>query len=260
VRELRRSVLLETPEIEKATSLRHPSSQFLETFDLESGSPERTQNQRVSQYLRQGSASRNSQKHSSGSGKSIAESHRDQHQQQQSGGTNNGRHSFMRSSFGDPAEFSDSSSSPYNTGDSASPRHSVARADIRASAEKILYTFLLPGSEREIILPPSILHDITESIEEQGRDDPEVFDAAKDYVFQAMERDAYPGFLRAKALGNLVPPDLMIRLIVGLLAMFAGFWAAFILIFLDKSRATRCWVSPFFGIPLSFITYGILLT
>lgn len=227
--------------MEKAASVRHPSSQFLENFDLHDmhgGDPDRAQDQHISQYLRQESATR-SQKHNSGSAKSIkstTESFRNQP-------TNNtGRHSFIRSSFGDPADYSDSDSSPSHTRDSTSPRHAVARADIRASAEKILYTFLLPGSEREIILPPSILHDITESIEEQGRDDPEVFDAAKDYVFQAMERDAYPGFLRAKALGNLVPPDLMIRLIVGLLAMFAGFWAAFILIFLDKSRATRCWV------------------
>lgn len=112
------------------------------------------------------------------------------------------------------------------------------------SAEKVLYTFLLPGAEREIILPGGILFDITHSIEEQGRDDPEVFDAAKDYVLQAMERDAYPGFLRSKALGNLVPPSLMLRLIVGLVAMFGGFWTAFISIFLDADRATRCWVFP----------------
>lgn len=131
------------------------------------------------------------------------------------------------------------------TTDSNSPAHTVARQDIRASAEKILYTFLLPGAEREITLPGSITQDVTTSIEEYGRDDPEVFDVAKDYVFQAMERDAFPGFLRMKALGNLIPPTLVMRLIVGLIAMFGGFWAAFILIFLDKSRATRCWVRTF---------------
>jgi hypothetical protein len=134
-------------------------------------------------------------------------------------------------------------SSPLDlTSDSNSPAHTVARADIRASAEKILYTYLIPGSEREIILPHSITQDITVSIEERGRDDPEVFDAAKDYVFQAMERDAFPGFLRTKALGNLIPTSLMVRLIIGLLALFGGFWAAFILIFLNESRLTRCWV------------------
>lgn len=129
------------------------------------------------------------------------------------------------------------------TTDSNSPAHTVARQDVRASAEKILYTFLLPGAEREITLPGSITQDVTTSIEEYGRDDPEVFDMAKDYVFQAMERDAFPGFLRMKALGNLIPPTLIMRLILGLVAMFAAFWTGFILIFLNKSRPTRCWVS-----------------
>ncbi|KAG7293270.1 hypothetical protein NEMBOFW57_003316 [Staphylotrichum longicolle] len=130
--------------------------------------------------------------------------------------------------------------------DSNSPPHTVARQDIRASAEKILYTFLLPGAEREITLPGSITQDVTTSIEEFGRDDPEVFDVAKDYVFQAMERDAFPGFLRMKALGNLIPPTLIMRLILGLVSMFGGFWAAFILIFLNESRTTRLWlILPF---------------
>lgn len=129
---------------------------------------------------------------------------------------------------------------------SNSPAHAVARSDIRNSAEKILYTFLLPGAEREIILPHSITNDITVSIEDLGRDDPEVFDAAKDYVYQAMERDAFPGFLRMKALGNLTPTSCMARLILGLLAMFGGLWAAFILIFLNEAKHTRCWlILPF---------------
>ena len=124
-----------------------------------------------------------------------------------------------------------------------SPAHTVGRPDIRASAEKILYTYLLPGSEREIILPQHIVHNIIQAIEEQMRDDPEVFDVAKDYVFQAMERDAFPGFLRWKALGNLIPASIMWRVALGLLGMFAGFWAGFVLIFLDKPKHIRCWVS-----------------
>lgn len=128
------------------------------------------------------------------------------------------------------------------TSDSNSPGHTVARADIRASAEKILYTFLLPGSEREVDLPQYITTEIIRAIEEHGRDDPEVFDAAKDWVFQAMERDAFPGFLRMKALGNLVPASMMMRLVIGLISMFAAFWTAFTLIFLDYGRLTRLWV------------------
>ncbi len=126
---------------------------------------------------------------------------------------------------------------------SNSPGHTVARADIRASAEKILYTFILPGSEREIVLPDLILNRIIHAIEEEGRDDPEVFNDAKEYVFQAMERDAFPGFLQAKALGNLVPLSGLLRLGLGLACLFAGLWGGYYMILTNKSRATRCWVS-----------------
>lgn len=235
VRELRRSVLVSTPELDKSGSKR--SSTMLEGLgemnhpvagpSMFSNEKERTQDAQMSAFLREeaGHGNGHSPHDSLGSNNSA-------------GIRNNGsnerapRPSFMST----PQEL---------TSDSNSPAHTVARADIRASAEKILYTFLLPGAEREIILPHSITSEITMSIEEHGRDDPEVFDAAKDYVFQAMERDAFPGFLRMKALGNLVPPSLMMRLVIGLLALFGGFWAAFILIFLDSSRRTRCWVRSF---------------
>lgn len=213
VRELRRSVLVATPEMEKSSKR---SSTILENIgDLEpriagpsmySTEKERDQDAQMSAFLRE-----------------------DQHDSPQSGvGVTRPSPRFSTSR---------------DVTDSNSPAHTVARQDIRASAEKILYTFLLPGAEREITLPGSITSDVTTAIEEYGRDDPEVFDVAKDYVFQAMERDAFPGFLRMKALGNLIPPTLIMRLILGLVAMFGGFWAAFILIFLDKSRQTRCWVS-----------------
>lgn len=140
--------------------------------------------------------------------------------------------------------------------DIGSPEHTVARADLRASAEKILYTFLLPGSEREIILPQGIMQDITTAIEEDGRDDPEVFDTAKDYTFQAMERDAFPGFLRSKALGNLVPPSLFVRLCLGLLGMFGGFWAGFACILLDSPKHIRSWVSKLTSFEPTFCLFA----
>jgi len=137
--------------------------------------------------------------------------------------------------------------------ESSPAANSVARQDIRASAEKILYTYLLQGSEREIIIPVGILNDITHAIESEGRDDPEVFDAAKDYVFQAMERDAFPGFLRAKALGNIIHPSMMLRLLIGLVAMFGALWTAFILIFLNYSHAVRCWLILPFTVAIYFL-------
>ena len=215
VRELRRSVLIGTPDMDKSGSKR--SSAILDNMgemepriagpSMYTTEKEKNQDAQMSAFLREDLPQDSPQ---------------------------SGSHARPSPQFSTPRDA---------TTDSHSPAHTVARQDIRASAEKILYTFLLPGAEREIVLPGSITQDVTAAIEEYGRDDPEVFDVAKDYVFQAMERDAFPGFLRMKALGNLIPPTLTMRLILGLIAIFGAFWTAFVLIFLNMSRETRCWVS-----------------
>jgi len=233
VRELRRSVLVDTPELEKGASKR--SSTALDNLEVEAGpSEKRTEEQRLSAFLRNDNGSIRHSPHSS-QGSSQTTPSAERHQRPVAATTTNNNSS--------PAT-GDSSSPGAN---STSPQHTVSRADIRASAVKVLYTYLLPGAEREIILPAGINNAVTHAIENEGRDDPEVFDAAKDYVFQAMERDAFPGFLRSKALGNLVPPSIMLRLILGLLALFGAFWTGFTLIFLNYSRQTRCWVSSPIG-------------
>lgn len=246
VRELRRSVLIDTPEAEtKGTSKR--SSMILEQFHAHDTTgpsnieDEKARDQHVSAFLRQEIDNGGPEKHRNGSIDGTRRGGNTQSPSRSltpekmprilpgSRGSDKPRPSFMGSALRD-------------TTTDSSPAQQVARADLRASAEKILYTYLLAGSEREIILPQSILNDIISSIEDDHRDDPEVFDAAKDYVFQAMERDAFPGFLRSKALGNLVPPSMFARLILGLIATFGGLWAAFACIFLDVSRQSRCWV------------------
>ncbi|KAK3111678.1 Bud site selection protein, Revert to axial protein 1 [Teratosphaeriaceae sp. CCFEE 6253] len=248
VRELRRSVLISTPDLEKGGSKR--SSQVLDNHNAERHSSDQgpsgttrslngmqkermSNDQRLSAFLRHDTETRHSPQNSTASAKSEGNTPSSEAPP---------RPSFMTGTgTGTP--------SPLNNSN-GSPQHTVARTDIRNSAEKILYTYLLPGAEREIILPQGILNEITKAIEQEGRDDPEVFDAAKDYVFQAMERDAFPGFLRRKALGNIVQPSMLLRLILGLVSLFTAFWTAFVLIFLDKPRSTRCWVIwPFtFGV------------
>lgn len=245
VRELRRSVLVGTPELEKSGSKR--SSQVLENMndfapgDLGAGpshtrdgsdEKDKSPDQQLSAFLRsEGQNSNHSPQSSLGSQYSARRL------------PSNERHprpSFM--------------TTPEQQTDSNSPGHTVARADIRASAEKILYTYLLPGSEREVILPDHMVTSIIRMIEEEGRDDPEVFDSGKDYVFQAMERDAFPGFLQAKALGNLVPLSIVARLAIALASFGGGFWGAFYVVLTDTSSATRCWVR--YLIP-SFATFGV---
>ncbi len=234
-------MLVDTPDMDKATSKR--SSQLLDNFaDLgeaeshnSSNNEKRGTEHRLSAFLR----NENGHAHSkTGSGLDGSPAHSlTSHQSRNYSRTNSGDRpspsELPRPSFMD-------SDKPGT--DTNSPGHTVARADIRASAEKILYTFVLPGSEREIVLPESMLNRIIRAIEEEGRDDPEVFDDAKDYVFQAMERDAFPGFLQAKALGNLVPLSVLLRLIAGLASLMAGFWGGFYMILTDKPRHIRCWV------------------
>lgn len=128
---------------------------------------------------------------------------------------------------------------------SPSSARTISRSDIKASAEKILYTFLLKDSEREINLPPNIISGITKSIQTESRHDPEVFEAAKVYTFEAIERHAFLSFLRYKALRNLVQSSRVFRLVVGLLAVFGGFWVGFACILLDTPVQGRYWVSIF---------------
>ncbi|KAG5967368.1 hypothetical protein E4U58_002179 [Claviceps cyperi] len=227
VRELRRSVLVATPDMEKTNSKR--SSQILENIgDLDS--------------------------RSTGLSMHATEKERDQDAQMSAFLREDQTHDSPHSGSGIARPSPQFSGMPRDATNSSSPSHTVSRQDIRGSAEKILYTFLLPGAEREITLPGSVTIDVTTAIEDYGRDDPEVFDVAKDYVFQAMERDAFPGFLRMKALGNLIPPTLVMRLIIGLVSMFGAFWAAFVLIFLDKDRLTRCWLILPFTVGVYFLS------
>ncbi|KAE8448565.1 hypothetical protein EG329_009446 [Mollisiaceae sp. DMI_Dod_QoI] len=236
VRELRRSVLVATPEGDKSGSKR--SSALLENLgNLDYGvagpsmmqtDKERNKDAQMSAFLREDGAN--------GNGNGLGQGH--------SPSGSNG--SNVRQGSNDRPRPSFMSSPQVLTSDSNSPAHTVSRADIRASAEKILYTYLLPQAEREIYLPPGMMPEIAAAIEQRGRDDPEVFDGAKDFVFQALERDSFPRFLRAKALGNLVPPSIIMRLIVGLLSLFGGFWAGFVLIFLDSPRHERLYlILPF---------------
>ncbi|KAK5074407.1 Bud site selection protein, Revert to axial protein 1 [Lithohypha guttulata] len=256
VRELRRSMLLETPDMDKATSKR--SSQFLDNFNLEetsshpSSAEKGSQEQKVSAILRGEDRTKSvsksrGQTNDYSPANSLTSNRSDQLL----------RHSSDRPSPGAGTASMEPPRPSFMTSsrlESDSPGHTVARPDLRASAEKILYTFILPGAEREIVLPQPMIDRMVYAIEEEGRDDPEIFDDAKDYVFQAMERDAFPGFLQAKALGNLVPLSILIRLIIGLLSLGGGFWAGYYCILRNISRSTRCWLI----LPFTIGTYLIV--
>ncbi|GAK62847.1 regulator of G protein signaling [Moesziomyces antarcticus] len=130
----------------------------------------------------------------------------------------------------------------------------ITRTDLIASAERIYARYLLPGSEKEIYLPgPLRIHSfpVSSSTLPHPQDTeqqralariPDMFHAQKEYVFRTMEADIFPRFLRAKAFGNLTPISVLVRLSLGLLALWAALATAFSFIFLDVGRAKRCWV------------------
>ncbi|EFP81806.2 Bud site selection protein, Revert to axial protein 1 [Puccinia graminis f. sp. tritici] len=151
------------------------------------------------------------------------------------------------------------------------PRSSaITRTDLIASAERIYYRYLLSGAEKEIYLPSSLrIHNFpinSTSLPHAGSPDyddeasflamvPDLFVSQKEYIFRSMERDTFPRFLRAKAFGNLTPMSSIIRLSVGLVAIWIGLSVALSLIFLDiHPRAHRLWSM----IPLSIGAVGVL--
>jgi hypothetical protein len=143
----------------------------------------------------------------------------------------------------------------------------ITQADLIASAERIFGRYLIPTAEKEIYLPPSLrIHTFLLSSEhppDPNSSDydqeasamaqvPDMFHAQKEYIFKAMEQDAFPRFLRSKAFGNLTPMSVLVRLIAGLLILWAGLSTAFALIFLDiQPKSVRFWVrvSPLLVMP-----------
>ncbi|KAK4683988.1 hypothetical protein P7C73_g6220, partial [Tremellales sp. Uapishka_1] len=121
----------------------------------------------------------------------------------------------------------------------------IEKAALVDGAERIYLRYLLPGGEREIYLPPSLRIDnfpISTSNEASPLI-PDLFHSQKIYIFKALEQDAFPRFLRAKAFGNLTPVGSFIRLVLGLFVLWGAFVLGFSLIFLNhKPRLTRLWI------------------
>ena len=137
----------------------------------------------------------------------------------------------------------------------------ITRMDLVASAERIYLRYLSPAGtvgspeNHEIYLPPALrIHSFPLSSTQEPKSQselnmmahiPDMFHAQKEYCFRAMEQDAFPRFLRAKAFGNLTPLSALVRLVLGLLILWIGLATAFSLIFLDvQPKSKRFFVRP----------------
>lgn len=148
----------------------------------------------------------------------------------------------------------------------------ISRTDLIASAERIFSRYLMPGADKEVYLPSSLRitsfplsSSVLPSVAGAGAEGtaydreaaeqarvPDMFHAQKEWVYRAMEGDAFPRFLRAKAFGNLTPLGGVVRLVVGLVALWVALATAFAFILLDaKPKVRRLWVRPPVALSLS---------
>jgi hypothetical protein len=116
----------------------------------------------------------------------------------------------------------------------------ITRLTLKSSSRNILNTYFRENSPKRLVIPDRIIRKIRHDVEIQGRDDPDVFEDAKNYVYLAMERESLPFFLQQNALHNLNKSNSLVRLIVGLFFIFAGLWISYSLIFTNvQPKAIR---------------------
>lgn len=132
----------------------------------------------------------------------------------------------------------------------------ISRVSLRKSTHNIVDTYFSEDSNKRIIIPQEMIDRIKFAADDEGRDDPEVFDEAREYVFKAMEYDAYPNFLRNNALKNVTKKSAVIRIMLSMICGFGAFWTGYTLIFMDyQPKPTRAVVVlPFFFMSYFFFS------
>ncbi|KAJ1978478.1 Bud site selection protein, Revert to axial protein 1 [Dimargaris verticillata] len=118
---------------------------------------------------------------------------------------------------------------------------SVNREDLKKSAERIYYRYIVAGTEHELNMPELMRLRICRMIEMEQRDDPDVFLEAKNYIFNMMAHDSFPRFLYARAYENMGYTQTMVRLVTGLVSLMIGFTVELCLIFLDRQPKGLRW-------------------
>ena len=115
----------------------------------------------------------------------------------------------------------------------------ISRDTVRELSHNLLLKYFVVDSEKSLDLPPKLRQDVVHAIQVEGRDEPNVFNIVKKYVFSYMEINHLPNFLNFIAIKN-VTTTTNSRVIVGFFFLFVSFWLAFTLIFLNEKKRYRC--------------------
>ncbi|ODQ81432.1 hypothetical protein BABINDRAFT_159726 [Babjeviella inositovora NRRL Y-12698] len=131
----------------------------------------------------------------------------------------------------------------------------VTRDHLKESSRHILLTYFVDNAPKKLFLPEYITTEVVKAIEIEGRDDPEVFSLAKDWVFNAMQDDAFPGFLASCGICNITNKSYLVRIVLGMFLLFLTFWLGYAMIFLETKKHDRV---PIF-IPF-FVSFYLILS
>jgi hypothetical protein len=120
-----------------------------------------------------------------------------------------------------------------------------SRKDLIDSSQRLLLRYLVPSATKEITqLPRELVLALRKELEKPDpRDDPLLFQEAKEYLFDYMQRQAYPKFLRLKVWGNVTLYQQLGRLVLGLVCLLAALTTSLSFIFLGYPQwGIRFWV------------------
>lgn len=115
----------------------------------------------------------------------------------------------------------------------------ITRETLRQLSHNLLLKYFVDDSEKSLNISPNLNQQIVYAIQIDGRDDPDVFNPVKKYIFSRLETESLPNFLNFIAIKN-VTRTTNSRVIFGFFSLFISFWVAFALIFLDKKKQYRC--------------------
>ncbi|OBZ83429.1 Protein rax1 [Choanephora cucurbitarum] len=124
-------------------------------------------------------------------------------------------------------------------------RRAPSRKELADSSQRLLLRYLVPSATKEVTqLPPDLVVALRRELEKPDpRDDPLLFQEAKDYLFEYMQRQAYPKFLRLKVWGNITLYQQLGRFVLGLVSLLAALTTSLSLIFLGyPTWGVRFWI------------------
>ncbi|KAI3406160.2 RAX1 [Candida oxycetoniae] len=134
----------------------------------------------------------------------------------------------------------------------------ITRENLRESSHNLLLKYFVEDSEKNLNLPQQLNAYIIKSIEVDGRDDPDVFNYVKNFIYNRLENDHLPKFLDFMATRNINHSNFL-RIVLGFFFIFGSFWMSFIFVFLNYRKGLRpVIVAPYF-IGFYFIVSSIYL-